>query len=359
MDFALFNPPYNLPSRSPREVFDWAVRLGVFADSVGFTEYWVGEHATLGWEAIPSPELVLSALVRETETMRLCAGAHLLPYHHPATLAAQTAWMSHLTEGRYILGVGAGAYPRDAALRGFKDLSQSHAMFLEAFDIMEKVWSGEVFEHEGRYWNAGWPEDDGGYDPQRRSTPYGGTMRVGMAAISPNSPTMRFAGSRGMLPLSVFAGYDRVANHWDTYEASARENGITPNRQDFHVTGDVFCADTDREAKRRAIEGGIGRAWSEYLLPQYQKLGLLRPLIPDPDVDPMSVDIDYLAEHVWIVGSPETVVEKLQTAMDRVGGWGTTLVIAHDFMDDPGPWEQSLSLLGTEVAPKLSATVGA
>ena len=37
------------------------------------------------------------------------------------------------------------------------------------------------------------------------------------------------------------------------------------------------------------------------------------------------------------------------------GGWGTTLVFGHDFMDDPKPWNESLRLLATEVGPKIPA----
>ena len=43
------------------QVFDWAVRQAVHADRIGFSEYWVGEHGTLNWEGIPSPELVIAA----------------------------------------------------------------------------------------------------------------------------------------------------------------------------------------------------------------------------------------------------------------------------------------------------------
>ena len=48
-----------------------------FPDQAGFSEYWVGEHATLNWEAIPSPELVIAAAARQTWCNKgLC-------YHRP------------------------------------------------------------------------------------------------------------------------------------------------------------------------------------------------------------------------------------------------------------------------------------
>jgi len=98
----------------------------------------------------------------------------------------------------------------------------------------------------------------------------------------------------------------------------------------------------------------LGRAWREYLLPVYKQVGLMERLIPDPSIDPLSVDVDYLVDHVWIVGSPDTVVEKLEASQEANGGYGTTLVFAHDFMDDPAPWNQSMMLLTKEVGPRVA-----
>ncbi|MGH9000311.1 MAG: LLM class flavin-dependent oxidoreductase [Acidimicrobiia bacterium] len=353
MDFALFHTPFDRPERNPKQIFDYGVEQAIAAEQAGFTEYWVGEHSTLTWEAIPNPELVIAAAARQTDRIKLCPGAHLLPYHDPATLAVRCSWLTHITEGRYILGVGAGAFPTDAALHGLTDLSQNHHMVAESLDIMLRVWEGEPFQHEGKYFKGGFPETpEGGH--MRDWRPYGGKMEIALAGISPDSPTLVFAGSRGYLPLSIFAGEATVRNHWEVYEAAARDKGLKVSRQDLRVAREVFCADTDKEAKRRAIEG-MGRAWAEYLLPVYKQVGLIDRLIPDPNVDKMKVDVDFLAEHVWIVGSPETVAEKLEASLEANGGYGTTLVFAHDFMDDPAPWNESMERLAKEVAPRITA----
>lgn len=352
MDFALFHTPFDRPERNPGQIFEYAVQQAIAAEAAGFTEYWVGEHFTLTWEAIPNPELVIAAAARETETIKLCPGAHLLPYHDPATLAVRCAWLTHILKGRYILGVGAGAFPSDAALHGMTDLSANHKMVKESLDIMLKVWEGEPFHYEGDYFKGGWPEaPEGG--AWRSWKPYGGKMDIALAGISPDSPTLTFAGSRGYIPLSIFAGEATVRNHWESYAAAAEQEGLKVDRRDLRVAREVFCAETDKEAKRRAVEG-VGRAWREYLLPVYKHVGLIERLIPDPNINPLDVDVDYLAEHVWIVGSPDTVVEKLQASCEANGGYGTTLVFAHDFMDDPGPWNESMALLAKEVGPRVN-----
>jgi alkanesulfonate monooxygenase SsuD/methylene tetrahydromethanopterin reductase-like flavin-dependent oxidoreductase (luciferase family) len=121
---------------------------------------------------------------------------------------------------------------------------------------------------------------------------------------------------------------------------------------------DVVVADTDAEARRLAIEG-IGKAWSEYVKPTYVRFGVIKGLLHDPDFDVDLVDAEYLAEHVWIVGSVETVRQKMQHWFGELnGGFGTLLIYSHDYMDNPEPWERSMELLTTEVAPHLTCSNG-
>jgi alkanesulfonate monooxygenase SsuD/methylene tetrahydromethanopterin reductase-like flavin-dependent oxidoreductase (luciferase family) len=349
----MFQTPLMRPERTGRQVFEWAVEQAVAADRAGFTEYWVGEHATLNWESIPNPELVISAAAYQTEQIRFGPGAHLLPYYHPATLAIQVAWLSQVLEGRYILGIGAGAYPSDAALRGMTDLSQNHAMMEEALEIMRRIWKCEPFQYEGTFWNAGYPEAEAGHS-WRDMAPYGGHVDIGVTALSENSPSIKFAGANGFTPMSVYAGDAFLRKHWESYEASANAAGREADRSMHHVLRDVFVAETDAEAKRWAIEGGLGHAWEQYLLPTYKRFGILQGLLHDPSMDPADVDLEYLAEHVWIVGSPDTVVEKFERWFDSLGGgFGTIMIYSHDYADDPAPWIESMNLLASEVAPRV------
>ncbi|GAA0970690.1 LLM class flavin-dependent oxidoreductase [Acrocarpospora macrocephala] len=352
MKFALFQSPHTPPERTPREVYDWVVGQAVVADQAGLTEYWVGEHATVAWEPVPNPEIILAAAAARTERIKLCPGAHLLPYHHPASLAVQVSWLTHLAEGRYILGVGAGAYPSDAALRGITDMRGNHEMVVEALAIMEKVWAAEPFHHEGRFWKAGYPQTKEGQLPLRDVRPYGGKVEIAMAGTSSPSKSLAFAGSRGYIPLSVFSGNERVAQHWATFSEAAEAAGHTVDRSMLRVQRDVFVAETDKEARKWAIEGGLGYAWSQILLPHFKRLGLLDGLVQGV-ADPLSVDLDYLADHVWIVGSPDTVAEKLAACLEESGGWGTTLVPGHNYAANPEPWNESLRLMVAEVAPRL------
>ena len=356
MKVGMFQTPFLRPERSAKQVFDWAVRQAVHADAIGFSEYWIGEHATLDWESIPSPELVLSAIASQTKQIKLGPLAHLLPYHHPATLAVQTAWLSQVLEGRYMLGVANGAYPTDAALRGVTDMTVTHDMMFESIDIMRKVWKAEPFSFQGKYWNAGFPE----VDPKKKLRdirPWGGEMPMAMTGLSFPSPSIAYAGKNGFIPASVYAGNAFLRSHFETYAEEMTKAGRKSDRSMHRVVRDVIVAETDAEARKLAVDGGIEHAWKEYIKPTYERFGVLKGLLHDPAFDPEKVDGDYLAEHVWIVGSVETVRQKLQHWFDDLGGgFGTLLVYSHDYIDNPEPWERSMELLVKEVAPQIQST---
>ena len=353
MKIGMFQTPFLRPERTAKQVFDWAIRQAVHADKIGFSEYWIGEHATLDWESIPSPELVIAAAAAQTSQIKLGPLAHLLPYHHPATLAIQSAWLSQILEGRYMMGVANGAYPTDAALRGVTDMSHAHEMMFESIQMMRKVWKGEPFQEQGKYWKAGYPEVIPGH-PFRDTRPWGGEMPMAMTGLSSPSSSLAFAGKHGFIPASVYAGNAFLKSHFVTYADEMAKAGRKSKRSVHRVVRDVIVADTDEQARELAVNGGIGEAWETYIKPTYQRFGVLKGLLHDPEYDPELVDDEYLAEHVWIVGSVETVRRKMQAWCDELdGGFGTLLIYSHDYIDNPEPWEHSMDLLVNQVAPQI------
>jgi alkanesulfonate monooxygenase SsuD/methylene tetrahydromethanopterin reductase-like flavin-dependent oxidoreductase (luciferase family) len=70
--------------------------------------------------------------------------------------------------------------------------------------------------------------------------------------------------------------------------------------------------------------------------------------VPDTDVT-----VDYCARHNWVLGSPATVAEKIETIYREVGGFGVLLVFGFDYKHKPEAWHHSLTLLKQEVMPRL------
>jgi alkanesulfonate monooxygenase SsuD/methylene tetrahydromethanopterin reductase-like flavin-dependent oxidoreductase (luciferase family) len=127
-----------------------------------------------------------------------------------------------------------------------------------------------------------------------------------------------------------------------------------PNRADWRVIRDVYVAPTDREAKSFAINGMMGRCWHEFLLPLYLRLGLGRLLKQDSDMPDDAIDLAYLAEHLWIVGSPETVARRIQALQAGSGGFGRLLIVSYDAQNERAAWQRNLELLMRQVLPMCS-----
>ena len=62
--------------------------------------------------------------------------------------------------------------------------------------------------------------------------------------------------------------------------------------------------------------------------------------MPNSDVTP-----EYCARHNWLVGSPETVAEKIERIYHEVGGFGRLLVFGFDYVENPQAWRHSLELI--------------
>ena len=97
----------------------------------------------------------------------------------------------------------------------------------------------------------------------------------------------------------------------------------------------------------------MGRMMREYFLPLLAQFGFTEYLKHAPDVADSDVTPEYCAEKNWLIGSPSTVVEKLQAVYDEVGGFGTLLVFGFDYQENPEAWHTSMGLLMSEVLPKV------
>ena len=99
----------------------------------------------------------------------------------------------------------------------------------------------------------------------------------------------------------------------------------------------------------------MGRCWREFLLPLYLGLGLGPLLKRDPAMPDEAIDLDYLADNLWLVGSPTKVADRILDLQEQTGGFGYLLLVSYDAAGDRGPWVRSLRLLAEEVLPAFAA----
>ena len=100
----------------------------VALDRLGFDEAWFGEHHSGGYELIACPEVFIAAAAERTKHIRLGTGVVSLPYHHPLMVADRWVLLDHLTRGRVMFGTGPGALPSDAYMMGIDPVEQRRMM---------------------------------------------------------------------------------------------------------------------------------------------------------------------------------------------------------------------------------------
>ena len=357
MKIGLFVMPMHPPGRDLLAAHRWDLDVIQLADELGYAEAWIGEHFCVPWEPICAPDLMIAQALLRTEQIKLAPGAHLLPFHHPVELAHRVAYLDHLSEGRLMLGIGAGSSPADFAMFNIDGVGgQNREMMREALDIMVRLWAEtEPFDFVGKYWNASKiaPMCDGllyqHIKPLQDPHP-----RIGIAGLSPRSDTLRIAGERGYIPLSLHMNSSYLQGHWEAYSEGATGSGRSADRSDWRVTKDIFVADTDAEAKRWSARSEIGRAYDEYALPLFRQFGFTGLFKHDQSVADADVTTDYLVDsgHM-LVGSVDTVVERIEELAAATGGFGTLMQLVYDYSEEPGPWRYSMELLANEVMPRV------
>src|SRR5260370_7266202 len=216
MNLGLFLMPSHPPERDLKAGQEYDLEMLRLADRFGYSEAWIGEHFTSPWEPNPSPDVLIAQALLQTERIKLAPGAHLLPYHHPAELACRVAFMDHLAQGRYMLGIGASGLPSDWQLFQVDGPSgKNRDMTREALDIMLKMWETDGgLDYEGQFWHVNVPE------PMLR------TLRhhlkplqqphppIAVAGFSPGADTLKLPGAPRFTPLTLHLSPPYSAPHW-------------------------------------------------------------------------------------------------------------------------------------------------
>ena len=116
-------------------------------------------------------------------------------------------------------------------------------------------------------------------------------------------------------------------------------------------------AETSEQAREEA-RALLGRNYMQHQFPNRQAARNLAGSKIDPAMPDEAVDVDYMMEHLWIVGAPRQCADQIRQLYEEVGGFGTLLAISQD-PDDPSQSFRCLQLLQEEVGARLADLHGA
>ena len=127
------------------------LRIAKVNEEAGFDSIWTPDHLLFMPPGIvPEAWSLLAAISAVTEKAVLGTCVSDPHRHHPAVLAQKVATVDRISGGRVILGLGAGEAMN---LEPF-GICWKNAVtkLVEAVTIMRRLWSGEIVNHEGKFW---------------------------------------------------------------------------------------------------------------------------------------------------------------------------------------------------------------
>jgi len=300
------------------------------AEALGFDSVWIAEHHLSDFGLVGAPSVYAAAVAQRTRRIDIGYAVAVVPLHHPVRLAEEIAWLTHLSRGRVLVGMGPGFSPLEFGAYGVP-LEDRHERFEEGASVVEGLLSADVFEHRGRHWTV---------PPVRlRPRPWGGAPPPFFRASS-SAASLSSAAERGRPLLLGLKNTDEIARSVAAYRGIREGRGVPPAAVEaeiarFRVLRRVVVADepsaAEHEARRafsseartatRVHEGGSGDA-------------------PVPDAIPGSC-----------IGTPETVAADLSD----LEALGIRHVIAWINFGDMAPRcaERSMALMANEVLPAI------
>jgi len=349
--------PLHPPGKPIAQSYDEDAELLILADELGYREAWIGEHATMAWENIPAPDQFIARVAPFTKQMRFGIGVVLMAQHHPANTANRIAQLDHLTKGRINFGAGTGNISTDLELFGIDGAGGLPGIMLfRALDIILTLWTQDPpYDMPGQFWpiRVRNPQPDiglgGPLKPYQQPHP-----PIGLPGMGGQSRLLFTAGERGWMPMSSNLPHRRhLRGHWEQISKGAEKGGRAPDRSAWRICREVYVDETTEAARDFARRGSMGRGFRDYFLRMFAKNGQLGLFKASDDVPASDVTLDYVLDNLCLIGSPDDVARQLRELYIYTGGFGTLLMIAHDW-DDPERWKRSMRLLATEVMPRLA-----
>lgn len=119
-------------------------------DRCGYDSLWVGDHISFP-VSIFDPLLQLAQAAVISDRLQFGTSVYILPLRHPTPTAKQVSTLDHLTEGRFVFGVGVGGeFPKEFEACGVPRAERGGRLS-EGIDVLRKLWTGEKVSHTGRF----------------------------------------------------------------------------------------------------------------------------------------------------------------------------------------------------------------
>jgi alkanesulfonate monooxygenase SsuD/methylene tetrahydromethanopterin reductase-like flavin-dependent oxidoreductase (luciferase family) len=338
------------------EGYEVHIRLAQRVEELGWHSYFVIEHQSAG--SVTSPSVYLTAVARATSRLRFGAMIWQLPFYHPIRLAEEVALLDQLSHGRVEFGTGTGVHEHEFIRWGL-DYYQWAAMSEEVLNLVKMAWTQDEVTFEGKYFRVD--------EALPRPKPYQKPHPPIWAAVH-SEASIEYAARNNYHMAKNLDTDDVVARKFDLYRKVWADCGHEGPMPRLFLMRNVHVAETDEQAHeqaRRYLGTGGGRIGAGPIASTRIGWGSNpRGMGRDsdlPDAAARGATIAQAAnsyefnieQGLAIVGSPETVIRRLQEGQARMGYdvFCTNHLIGGM---PPAMVERSMELFGREVIPAFS-----
>ena len=219
---------------------DYAISMTELAPAVeqlGFDSLWVAEHSHIptsreskwpGGAELPKqylhtldPFVALTAAALTSKTLLVATGICLVVQRDPIHTAKQVASLDHISNGRFLLGIGAGWNSEEMGDHG-TEFGTRFKLMRERVEAMKAIWTQDEAEYHGELVNFGpmwcWPKPVqkphppvllGGSGPNvlQRVVAYADGWMPNRGSDLPRIPELQElakAAGRGRIPVTIY-----------------------------------------------------------------------------------------------------------------------------------------------------------
>ena len=289
------------------------------ADDLGFDGVVLNEHHQTAYGIDPSPSVLAGALARRIKNGKLAVLGRALPLvNNPLTIAEEFAMLDCLTRGNFIAGFvrGIGAEYHSMPINP----ADSASRFQEAHDLILRAWTEPgPFEFIGKHYQFKYVNPW----PRPYQTPHPPIFCPSSGSVS----TIRWVVKHRYVYAQTLAPIAGVAKIFDIYREEADRLGWQATPEHLAWSNSIYIGETDEKALREAkpqLE-----TYANYFLrtnpaffspPGYTTVESLKKQRALRGTRPVRQTAeDLIARGVVIVGSPNTVREKLAAYQDLAG----------------------------------------
>jgi alkanesulfonate monooxygenase SsuD/methylene tetrahydromethanopterin reductase-like flavin-dependent oxidoreductase (luciferase family) len=346
---AIFQNPEQ--AKSDRDVWRDDLRLALMAESLGFESLWGVEHHFTDYTMCPDVLQYLTYLAGATESVELGSMVVVLPWHNPMRVAEQIAVLDHVSNGRFVLGLGRGL--GRVEFDGFGvAMDSSRERFTESAEMILTGLERGYCEYDGKIIKQARRDI--------RPKPFKSFKgRSYAAAVSPESGPVIAKLGLGMLIIPQ-KPWEAVTEELRNYNAVYQQvNGVAAPAP--ICAGWVFCdedAGRAEELARKYIGGYWHTVMKHYELrgdhlvktKGYESYARMQELASAPGGADAMIDF-FLGLQVW--GTPERCYQTIVDTQKRLGADRFVGVFSYAGMS-AAESERNMRSFARAVLPELS-----